>query len=199
MENWCSKPYTNKLGHIKTELLKKRITYELIPLFLIVISCGSGMTAIGSSDFKKIDSTFSGTFKNLSYKTIREQKSEYGYDNSEILKLFEIKNQNFDSISMSFTPNNSLVIKYSDSTGIITKQYHGEFSKRGFYEIYFRKRNIEIPPLLPIIYSEYDTDRIRISLTPENNLLIDDYRAYGGNILVFGNGGGFSSLYYFER
>ena len=154
------------------------------------------MTGIKSSEFQKIDSNFSGTFKSISYKNVRPNSTE---KNLEMLNLFELINQNTDSINLSFTNDNSLIIKFTDSTGIRTERFNGKFSKRGFYEIYFRKKNIEIPPFLPIIYSESDIDRIRISFTPENDLLIDNYRAFGGNILILGNGGAYSSLYYFER
>ena len=179
--------------------MRKRIPFELIPMFLVFISCGSGMTAIKSSNFKKIDSNFSGTFKNLSYKNTRKHNSSSELDNLRILKLFKIDNKNVDSINLSFTTDNSLVIEYSDSTGIRTEKFNGEFSKRGFYEIYFRKQNIEIPPLFPIIYSKTNIDRIRISLSTENELLIDHYIAIGGNILILAGGGGSNSIYYFER
>ena len=156
------------------------------------------MSTLKSSEFRTIDSSFSGTFNNLSYKNIREHNSGYEFDNLGILKLLEIDVQNVDSVNLSFATDNSLVIKYSDSTGIRTENFKGQFSKKGFYEFYFRKKNIQIPPLLPVIYSRNITDRIRITLTLDNDLLIDDYTARSGNLLFFGGGGNSSSIYYFE-
>jgi hypothetical protein len=187
------------VAYFKTELLRIIITYALIPVFFIFISCGSGMTGVKSSDFKNIDSNFSGTFKNLSYKNARKHSSGYIFDDLGILNLFEIKNKNLDSINLSFVNDHSLLIKYSDSTGTRTKKFSGKFTKRGFFEIYFRKQNVQIPPLFPIIYSKTNVDRIRISLSSNNDLLIDDYSARGGNIFILAGGGNSSAIYYFER
>lgn len=156
------------------------------------------MTTIKSSELKKIDTNFSGTFKNLSYKNIRKHGNGYEFDNLGVLRLFEIGNQNVDSINVSFTTDNSLILKYSDSTGTRTGEFSGKFSKRGFYEFYFNKHNIEIPPFIPIIYSNTKINRIRISLSSENKLLIEKYRAQGGNVFILGGGGSSKSIYYFE-
>ena len=51
-------------------------------------------------------------------------------------------------------------------------QFQGKFSKRGFYEIFLRNKKIEIPPFIPIIYSNRDINRIRIGLTVNNDLVI---------------------------
>ncbi|MFD0861479.1 hypothetical protein ACFQ1M_04620 [Sungkyunkwania multivorans] len=176
--------------------MRKRMIFKSIPIFLTLIACGSGMTGIESSEFQKIDPNFSGTFKNRSYKNIRPNNG--GHD-LKIIDLFGLKSKHADSINLSFTNDHSLVVKFNDSTGVRTEQFNGKFSRRGFYEIYLKKKNIEIPPLLPLLYCEYDTNRIRISFTPDNDLLIDNHVAFGGSILVLGNGGSYNALYYFER
>ena len=79
------------------------------------------------------------------------------------------------------------------------KTFHGAFSKKGYLEIFLRNNKKEIPPLLPIIYGKYNINRIRIALTLENDLIIDNSWNEGGNIFILGVGDKGRRQQFFKR
>ena len=101
-------------------------------------------------------------------------------------------------MSVSFSSNNELILTYEGESGQSSEYFQGKFRKRGYYEIYLRKKNIQIPPLFPIIYSSTDILRIRISLTKEKDLIIDIYKNRGGNIFLMAGGGRSRYQLYFK-
>ncbi|RAR46822.1 hypothetical protein B0I10_11439 [Flavobacterium lacus] len=159
----------------------------------MVSSCGTGLK-ISSDKLSGINSNFKGTFQNNPHKKASKKGTP---SDSDILELLNILNKKSDSVSVSFI-SNKLVIKYDDILGKSAAYFDGKFSEKGYYEIYFSKKNIQIPPLLPIFYSKVDIDRIRISLTQENELIIDSYYSRGGNIFLMAAGGSGRSQFYFK-
>jgi hypothetical protein len=57
-----------------------------------------------------------------------------------------------------------LKFTYTDKGQEITKTFVGTFAKKGCNEISFRNQKKEIPPLLPIIYSNNHINRVRLAL-----------------------------------
>ena len=173
--------------------MNKQISSLIILLSFVLISCGTGLK-VSSDKLLGIDSNFKGTFQNFSHK--RTPKKENQTDTT-ILQLLNIFNKYSDSVSVSFA-SDKLVIEYKDILGKSRVSFDGKFSEKGYYEIYFSKKKIEIPPLFPIIYSKVDVDRIRLSLTKEKELIIDNYYDRGGNVFILGAGGGGRYQFYFK-
>ncbi|RKS02856.1 hypothetical protein C8C84_2586 [Flavobacterium sp. 102] len=89
-------------------------------------------------------------------------------------------------------------VTYDDVIGKTTEYYQGKFSKKGYYEIFIRKKNIQIPPVLHLLYSKIDIYRLRISLNKEKELIIDSYYKRGGNVFLLAAGGSGRTQYYFK-
>lgn len=152
----------------------------ILNIFLFC-ACGTGLK-INKSNFKPINNNFSGSFKNFSYKT-----KGRNYDPT-LLNLFNIFDIASDTIIFKINSNGQLQLTFKDSLKIKTEIFKGNFSKKGYYEIYFRKIKKEIPPLVPIIYGYRDIDRIRIGLTINNDLVVDNKWATDGNIFILAAG-----------
>ena len=172
---------------------KRRIFLTLIISFLL-ISCGTGLKT-PQEKLSRIDSNFKGTLVNTSHKKNLKNKVFF---NTDILTLFNLKDKKSDSVSISFTSNDELKLTYEDILGKTTEYYKGKFSKKGYYEIYLRKKNIQIPPILHILYSNKDIYRLRINLTKEKELIIDSYSNIGGNVFLFAAGNSGRHQHYFK-
>lgn len=142
-----------------------------------------------------IDSNFKGSVINISHKKNLKNKIIL---NTDILTLFSLKNKKSDSVSISFTSNDELKLSYDDILGKTTEYYKGKFSKKGYYEIFLRKKNIQIPPILHIFFSKTDIYRLRISLTKDKELIIDSYSNRGGNVFLFAAGNSGRHQHYFK-
>ena len=175
--------------------MRVRNLFTAFVLTTLLISCGTGMK-IPSEKILNIDSEFRGSFSNISHKVTTKNGIE---KNSDILTLLNIVNNKSDSISVRFSSKNELAVTYNGILGKSTEYFKGKFSKRGYFEIYLKKKNIQIPPLFPIIYSKTDINRLRINLTKENTLIIDKYFSRGGNIFLLAAGGSGRFQYYFNR
>lgn len=176
--------------------MKKRNLFFILSIIWIFISCGTGLK-ISKEKLLIINSNFKETFINASHKTTTI-KTGIKRD-SDILTLLNLENKKSDVVTISFSSKNELIIQYKDTLGSKTEYLQGKFSNRGYYEIYLRKKNIQIPPLIPLLYSKIDIDRIRISLTKENDLIIDNYFSRGGNIFLLSGGGSTRHQYYFKQ
>lgn len=154
-------------------------------IIAVVSSCGTGLK-INKSDFTPIDNSFKGTFENKSLLT----KGRNNYNlRTTILGFFEVYNSNADSIRVHFDTDNKLVLSFRDSLGVRTATFNGQFKKRGHYEIFIRKYKKEIPPFFPIIYGTRDIKRLRIGLTKEMELVVDNKWARDGHIFILAGGG----------
>ena len=151
-------------------------------ILLTLASCGTGMK-ISKSNFKAPYKNLSVIYQNNSFKTNRQR-----YGSPTLLSLFEIQNTFTDSVQTIFNEAGDLKIVYSDTSTQMEKIFHGTFSKKGYWEIFLRNKKKEIPPLMPIIYGKYNINRIRIALTLEDDLLIDNMWNESANIFIFGAG-----------
>jgi hypothetical protein len=152
---------------------------------LLLYSCGTGMM-VSKKDFLPIDNKFKATFENKSYLA---KGRNYGNSGATILDFFELYKLKTDTIQFHFDNDNKLILTFNDSLSVRTEPFKGKFRKKGYYEIFIRNYKKEIPPLFPIIYSTRDIKRLRLGLTQENNLVIDNKWAKDGNIFILAGGG----------
>lgn len=177
------------------ESLKFQILFVLI---ICILGACKPYKRVPKSDILAIENGFSGKFANSGTKTT-SKKTEY-----TMLALFEIYPNFFtDSVSIELIDTKHLKVSYYNPFSIYenkveTKIFEGKIKNNGCFQIYHRKKNIEIPPLIPIFYSRRDIYRIRIFITTENELLIENKWARDGNIFIMAAGGSGKDLYYFR-
>ena len=150
---------------------------------ILLCSCATGLR-VRKNNFIPIDGKFKGTFKNEAY--LKKGKNPAS---STILELFDIYLTKADTVHIYFDDKERLVVTFQGRLGNRFEIFDGRFRKRGFYEVFLRNKKIEIPPYFSIIYSSRDIDRIRIGLTKDNNLIIDNKWARDGNFFLFAAGG----------
>lgn len=154
----------------------------IILLCLFLNSCSSGVK-VSRSQVIYFDKSFSAKVLNKPYKTGSRYKTP------TLLNLFEISEQpHSDTVHFSFNSKNELEVTYLARGQKLTDTFAGTFHRKGFYEIYLRKKKTEIPPFLPILYSSNDIYRIRLALTPGGNLIVDNKWDRTGNIFLMGGG-----------
>jgi len=180
----------------------------IVALFFIFIfsSCGTGLR-VSKVDFKKINTSFSGTFINNSFKTktrtaipglSTDISNESKTTIASLLKLHDVLKSQTNPITFKINADKNLVVTYIDSLHIQkTKVFKGKLRKRGYYEYFHYKERVEIPPLFPIIYGEAHISRLRFGFS-NNNLVIDDCYISNGNIFIFAAGNSHREQYYFK-
>ncbi|MHB1279041.1 MAG: hypothetical protein ACYC1Q_11675 [Bacteroidia bacterium] len=159
---------------------------------LLLGSCRTGM-GVRKSKVAYFDSSFSATVSNYSFKV-----KGRSYGDLTLLDLFEVRYENADSVSIFFNDSNQLILVFGDTGQKIEKVFSGKFADKGYYEIYFRNKKNEIPPLFHIIYGNNDINRLRLALTNEGDLIIDNMWDQTFNIFILGAGSSGRRLSYFE-
>ncbi len=157
-------------------------TILLIALTVLLASCGKGLT-IRKSNIADFDNHFSAKVANHSTK-VKGQ----GYRDLALLDLFEIRNIKTDSVLIKLSDKGVLQITYKDSLETKELLFNGRFVKRRYLEIYIRNKKREIPPLIPIIYSTRDVYRLRLAMTTDGELLVDNQWDQSGNVFILGGG-----------
>jgi hypothetical protein len=97
----------------------------------------------------------------------------------------------------------SLVLEYIDSASINANKnckhrFEGKLLKSGVFEIYHQKKRIEIPPIIPIIYSNVNISRLRIGLLRNNRLAIEYKYVNTGNWFLLAAGSSSRDTYFFN-
>ncbi|HEY9046780.1 MAG TPA: hypothetical protein VIN08_12835 [Ohtaekwangia sp.] len=147
------------------------------------------------SRVKYFDSQFSGTFNNNPLKA-----SPRRYGSPTLLDLFQIYQVETDSVSAVFNRQGELELTYRDKDGIVKiEPFKGVFVKKGYYEVFLRNEKKEIPPFFPIIYSRCNINRIRLALSLQGDLIVDNEWNESGNILLLGAGDKGRRQSYFSR
>ncbi|MBT1686843.1 hypothetical protein [Dawidia soli] len=158
-----------------------RLIIILAALFLY--ACGTGVS-VRKSKVKYLDGQLSGTFDNNAFKV-----NGCRYGSPTLLDLFEIYQVRTDSVSVAFDGSGALELAYTDNDGEWKKdKLKGSFTKKGYYEVFLRNDKKEIPPFFSIIYGRYNVNRIRMVLTTEGDLIIDNTWDESANILFLGVG-----------
>ncbi len=163
---------------------------------------------IKKSDLLTIDTKFSGDFKDASFMfskrsaipfPVIDTSMEEQRTMSSLLFLNGALTSGAATISLNINAEENLQVTYRDSLHVMrTEIYEGKLKKSGFYEIFLFKERIEIPPVIPIIYSKVNIGRLRIGMTKERSLIVDTYFTHGGNIFIFAAGSSSRKQYYFR-
>jgi hypothetical protein len=138
---------------------------------------------IRKSQVRFFNTTFESSFSNNSYKI---STSRYG--NPTLLELFAIQNVKVDSVYIKFNISKELELSYNDSGILCKKTFNGQFTKKGYYEFFFSNKKKQVPPFIPFFYSKYDINRLRIALTTQGDLIIDNQWNQSGSIFIIGAG-----------
>jgi hypothetical protein len=135
------------------------MTGKYLLITVISLSCGTGIK-ISKSDLKPISSNSSGTFQNHPYRTLAKSYLEREkLPPQTLLNHFHIF-MDADTVHLEFNSNQQLVLSYKDSIATRTLTFNGKFSKKGYYEIIFCKKKIEIPPVIPVLFSRREIDSV---------------------------------------
>jgi len=167
--------------------------YILFIFFIILLcfSCSVSRLKVPKDDLKTVHIGFKGTFNNKSIDTLKKHISL-----SNLLGFYKEKPK---SITLEITPSKEIKVGYTDSLGKKQiKLLKGKLHKKGYFQYFPIKERIEIPPLFSIIFSKVHIRRIRLTLTRKNNLIIDEYLTYGGNIFIFAGGSTNRNQYHFS-
>jgi len=186
--------------------LKKHITKIALVLTVLFSSCGTALQ-VKRGTIKKLASTSYQSFNAKSYKYTKLASvggtivDTTAYSHTTIAALMELKdvkkNQN-EKLFFKQKNDTVLVVAYTDSLKHRrTRVYKGKLKKRGFFEIYFAREKIAIPPLFPIIYSKVFISRRRIGLV-NNELVIEEYYDDGANIFILAGGTFTKRQHYFK-
>ncbi|MES2654904.1 MAG: hypothetical protein V4620_04900 [Bacteroidota bacterium] len=152
---------------------------------LLFCSCGSGLQ-VRKSKVQPLTPLFSATIANVPYKISPEK--EFGKDHHELLTTLHEATGNIDSVNVYFNSNKQLTIAFKYKGKEFSKTYAGRFSKKGYYEFYLQKKKMEIPPIVPILYSKVHIERYRLGLTIDGDLIVDNFHENSGNILIISAG-----------
>ena len=172
-----------------------RLPLPSLPLLFVLflfMSCGSGVRAF-KVDLVPLQDGFRGTFHDPPYRS--HERNPIGNSLLSVLSIFEA---NADTATLQLESSGALHITYHMDGAERTKTYQGRFSKRGFFEYRPWWHRVQIPPLVPFIYSSERYCRVRIALTIEGDLVVDNKWARDGNILFLAGGSSGRSQYYFH-
>ena len=163
-------------------------------IFLSLCSCGTGLS-VRKSQVKYFDGQFSGTFDNNAFKANGRR-----YGSPALLELFQIYRVKADSVSVVFDSRGELELTYQGPGGEVKiETFKGVFAKKGYYEVFLRNDRKEIPPAFPFIYSRCNINRVRLALSAQGDLIVDNEWNEGGNILFLGVGSKGRRQSYFSR
>lgn len=161
----------------------------------LLFSCGTGLK-ISQRDFGPVHNDFSQSFFNRSYKT---SKSIAGAPNKPtLLELFGVSNSKAEIVSLTLKNNKFLDLTYKDSTVTKTITFPVRHARKGYLEISSVRKNIQIPPVVPFLYSNVDLNRTRIGLTTNKELIIDHKWEKSGSLLLFMGGAAGRTQYFFK-
>jgi hypothetical protein len=148
--------------------------------------CACSGLYLQKSSVKYLDNKFGVIIINKPYQVI----SAHFPQEQTLLELFEISDQNCDSVHLYLDDNNKeLQLTYMNNGEKVVKKFACQFVETGYLEIRFKNRKVEIPPVIPIIYSSYDVNRVRLSLTKDGDLIVDKFWRLGGNVFLIASGG----------
>jgi hypothetical protein len=180
----------NAMAKLQTYLL---CYWCIFSITASLTSCGKTLP-LRKKHTQPLNQQFKGKFQNQSFQI--NGRNPY-QDHTSILQELEIFPHESESISIEFGLNNELYIRYPKGGDTLTSIFDGKFKKNGSYQIWLRRKRIEIPPLFPIIYSRVDIKRLRFNLDLENNLVIHNKWARTANIFILAGGasGKYNSLF----
>lgn len=141
---------------------------------------------VRKSDLITFDKGFSARVQNRAFKEIT--RSHYQHD-LNLLPLLSLREHHSDSNNFFFFDQNKLRIFRVENGQRVEKTFDGKVSKSGYFEFFFENERIEIPPVLPIFYSRYNIDRLRVALHRNGFILVSRFGRRAGNLLFITGGG----------
>jgi len=134
-------------------------------LFCIIIlsfnSCGfsKGLFLNDTSGFKNPTRYKELEAKFYNYQDIKEYNT--------LLWVCNVFDKNVKQVRVSFVNSSQLVLNFEIDSVHSQRILNGKM-KRNFFEIYLKNKKV----FIPLIYTFFDVERIRIGLTPEGNLML---------------------------
>lgn len=163
--------------------MTKRKVFILIASVFFIYSCGT-YRINKTSDFKKTTNldSLNGNYFSKPFPL----KKNY---NKDFFSLINKSNTQSDFFNLEFIDKNNLKISYDEivENKFVSKEIilNGKRKKK-FFEVYFSKKQF----FIPILYGNFDIDRLRIGFDKTGKILIRNFSDGSGNILFIG--GGFS-------
>lgn len=171
--------------------MKSKVLIVIVLIYFILYSCKTNVEVIKSNRFYQ----FSGIFDNNAFKVKGRR-----YGSPTLLELFEIYHIKTDSVTIKCDSVGNLKLIFVDNKKNITeKTVKGSYSKKGYLEIFLRYESKGFPPFIPIIYGKYNINKIRLSLTTNGDLVVNNKWIEGGHIFIFGIGDSGKRRSYFKR
>jgi hypothetical protein len=164
----------------------------LAPLLLLA-ACKS--TVSHTSPRPLLNPAYTGTFANHPYKSGRNKH----YSPNTFLEVFKLDSTSSDSITIAFDSTDRLLISYTANGVPHEHIFNGTFTKKGKYKFIFQNHRKDVPPLLPILYSNHNIRYIIVSLTPEGTLFLREHWDRTGTVFIFAAGSAGNHRYYFRK
>lgn len=172
--------------------MQKYIIYTL--LLFAVCSCKARFLGVRKKSLISIDKQFKAGINNNSH-------LDFGLDKaSSALAYFNFRDIKADSIYINFDEKERLGIRFRDSIGLKTYVYEGRFTKQGYYEVYLKRYQKAIPPVIPFLFCFFDIDKLTITMTKNQQLVMNRKWSRGWRVLIIGDdqGGECSSFYTYK-
>lgn len=188
----------NSCNIFKTSLICMK---NCILVFVTCFHSCSTIPKIKDSEINPITNKFSGVYNNTPY-VFRSNYRLTKYDSAKtLLQLLDTskKHREMDSVQISFDSKGQLQLSDRDTSIFKPVLIKGRFSKKGYYEIYFSNKKIEIPPVIHFLFSSHNIKRIRIYNTKDNELIIYYYHYDSGNFLLVGGEGPRKTQFFFGK
>ncbi|MGL4584664.1 MAG: hypothetical protein ACRCVU_16980, partial [Flavobacterium sp.] len=151
-------------------------------IIVLVSSCSSGLK-VKRSEVLPIDNSFKaaieGTFVDTDIKEYRK---------NVFLSYYKVNSWLADTVHIHFNENDQLLLTYKDTIGTKEVLINGRFVKKKYYEYFNVREKVAIPPLFQFIYSKIDVNRIRLGVTKNGEVVLDQYYDVGGNIFIMAAG-----------
>jgi hypothetical protein len=160
---------------------------------LLIISASSCETIsrIKKSDIHPISNKFEGSYNNKPYlikSNLSVTKHDYLTTATNLFDTSKTIKSDFDFIQIKFNSKDQLILYHNDTSVFRPVTLNGKFSKKGYYEIYFKNEQLEIPPVVHFLFSKHNIKRLRIYETRSDDLIIYYYNYISGNFLFVGDG-----------
>ncbi|MES2864532.1 MAG: hypothetical protein V4666_10470 [Bacteroidota bacterium] len=127
------------------------------------------------------------------FQSLSNQKKKTDYQIS-IQELFEIRNLD-EIVKISISKNDEMEIYYKNVLGgneVAT--FKGKF-KKNYFEVYLSKKRIFFPP----VYCKTNINRLRIGVTQNKDLVVNQHYDYSGMFMLFAAGNSDKKQYIFKR
>lgn len=147
------------------------------------ISCKLGVK-IPKSEKARLSTGFSTTLQNQAMQTTSNFRSNF-------IENFPISIDSISQISevqLKIVNKSEMLISFKEKDNIREFTILGNLVSGKYFEIYFERKKLQIPPLIPIIRGNTSINRLRIGKDRNGNIIVDHYKNYTGNFLILAAG-----------